>query len=62
VVVKVANEINEILVVYGKTQRRLVVQPIAIASEFYMPNMFKDLIITTRDGSPDISSWQTLSW
>ena len=56
-VFKATDEINETLFVHGQTKRRLQVQPMAQASEFYVPNMFNDRILLTSNGPPDIRGW-----
>ena len=51
------DEINETLFIHGQTKCRLQVQPMAQASEFYVPNMFNDRILLTSKGHPDIRGW-----
>ena len=53
-VVKVSDELNELSFIHGQNKRRLQVQPMEHASEFYVPNMFNDLIVLTTNGYPDI--------
>ena len=56
-VFKAADEINETSFVHGQYKRRLQVQPMAQASEFYVQNMFHDRILLTSKGHPDIRGW-----
>ena len=51
-VVKASNEILEASFVYGQNKRRLPVQPMAQASEFYVPNMFDERIFLYEQRSP----------
>ena len=60
VVARVADEIDESSFVHGSTKRRLALQPMANASEFYVPNMFKDRIVLNAKGYPDISGWSDM--
>jgi hypothetical protein len=60
VVARVADEIDESSFVHGSTKRRLALQPMANASEFYVPNMFKDRIMLNAKGYPDISGWSDI--
>ena len=54
---KVSDELNELSFIHGQNKRRLPVQPMAHASEFYVPNMFNDRILLTSKGHPDIRGW-----
>ena len=56
-VVKASDEILEASFVYGQHKRRLQVQPLAQASEFYVPNGNTDRIVLTTNGHPDIRGW-----
>ena len=56
-VVKASDEILEASFVYGQYKRRLQVQPMAQASEFYVPNGNNDGIVLTTNGRPDIRGW-----
>ena len=53
-VAKVSDELNELSFIHGQNKRRLPIQPMAHASEFYVPNMCNDRIVLTTDGYPDI--------
>ena len=48
-VVKASDELNEVSFLHGQSKRRLQVQPMAHASEFYVANMSNDL-----NGYPNI--------
>ena len=54
------DEINETLFIHGHTKCRPQVQPMAQASEFYVPNMFNDLIVLTTNGYPNIQGWSDI--
>ena len=55
-VLKASDEINEKSFVYGQAKCLLQIQPLAQASEFYVPNGFHDRgALTTND--PDILGW-----
>ena len=56
-VVKASDELNETSFLHGQSKRRLQVQPMAQASEFYVPNIFNDWIVLTTNGYPDIRGW-----
>ena len=56
-VVKATDEFNETSFVHGQTKSRLQVQPMAQASEFYVPNRFNDRILLTSKVHPDIRGW-----
>ena len=56
-VVKATDEINETSFIHGQTKRRLKVDSMAHGSEFYLPNMFKDLVLLTKNSHPDIKGW-----
>ncbi len=51
------HEINRTLEVHGLTKRLLQIQPMAHGSEFYVPNAFKDGVLLTKNGHPDIRGW-----
>ena len=51
-VVKASDEITEKSFVYGQAKRLLQIQPLAQASEFYVPNGFHDRVALTTKGSP----------
>ena len=53
-VVNASDEINEKSIVYGQAKRVLPIQPLAQASEFYVPNGNHDRIALTTNGHPDI--------
>jgi hypothetical protein len=59
VVARVTDEIRvkETLFVHWKPKRQLVIQPIANASEIYMPNMFKDSIALTQQRCQTSVDW-----
>ena len=59
-VVKASNEVNELSFLHGQNKRRLQVQPMAQASEFYVPNMFNDQIVLTTNVYPDIRGWSNI--
>ena len=59
-VVKASNEVNELSFLHGQNKRRLKVQRIVSASEFYVPNMFNDRIVLTTNGYPDIRGWSDI--
>ena len=56
-VVKASDEINEKSFVYGQVKRVLQIQPLALASEFYVTNCNHDRIALTTNGHPDIRAW-----
>ena len=56
-VIKASDEINEKSIVYGQAKRVLPIQPLAQASEFYVPNGNHDRIALTTNGHPDIRAW-----
>ena len=51
-VAKVSDELNELSFIHGQNKRRLQVQPMSYASEFYVPNMFNGQIVLTTNGYP----------
>ena len=51
-VVKASDEINEKSIVYGQAKRVLPLQPLAQASEFYVPNGNHDRIALTTKVTP----------
>ena len=53
-VLKASDEINEKPFVHGQAKRLLQIQPLAQASEFYVPNGFNDRVALTTKGHPDI--------
>ena len=55
--VKASDEINEKSFVYGQAKLVLQIQPLAQASEFYLPNGNHDRIALTTNGHPDIRAW-----
>ena len=57
---KVLDELNELSFIHGQNKRRLQVQPMAHASEFYVPNMFNNRIVLTTNGYPDIRGWSDI--
>ena len=59
-VVNASDELNELSFIHGQNKRRLQVQPMAHASEFYVPNMFNDQIVLTTNGYPDIRGWSDI--
>ena len=61
-VVKASDEILEASFVYGQYKRRLQVQPMAQASEFYVPNGINDRIVLTTNVHPDIRGWANRKW
>ena len=56
-VVKASDEIQEKSFVHGQIKRLLPIQPLAQASEFYVPNGHHDRIALTTNGHPDIRAW-----
>ena len=56
-VIKASDEINQKSIVYGQAKRVLPLQPLAQASEFYVPNGNHDRIALTTNGHPDIRAW-----
>ena len=56
-VVKASDEINEKSFVYAQAMRVLQIQPLAQASEFYVPNGNHDHVVLTTNGHPDIRGW-----
>ena len=56
-VIKASDEINEKSIVHGQAKRVLPIQPLAQASEFYVPNGNRDLIALTTNGHPDMLAW-----
>ena len=61
-VVKTSDEILEASFVYGQHKRRLQVQPLAQASEFYVPNGNTDRIVLTTNGHPISEDGPTENW
>ena len=53
-VAKVSDELIELSFILGQNKRRLQVQQMAHASEFYVPIMYNDRIFLTSNGYPDI--------
>ena len=56
-VIKASDEFNKKSIVYGQAKRVLPLQPLAQASEFYVPNGNHDRIALTTNGNPDIRAW-----
>ena len=56
VVVKATDEINEACFNHGQNKRHYKVDIMAQGSEFYLPNIFRDRIVVTAKGYPDIST------
>ncbi len=58
-VVKATYEINETSFMHGQTKSRLnlKVDSTAKGTEFYVPNIFRDRILLTKDCHPDIRGW-----
>ncbi len=58
--VKATDEINEASFPHGHNKHRYNVDIMAQGSEFYVPNIFRDRIMVTAKGYPDISTWTDL--
>ena len=56
------DEILQASFVYGQHRRRLQVQPLAQASEFYVPNGNADRIVLTTNGHPISEDGPTENW
>ena len=55
-VVKATDQINETFI-HGQTKCRLQIQPSAHGSEFYVPNIFKDQILLTKNSHSNSRGW-----
>ncbi len=56
VVVKATDEINEASFTHGQNKRHYKVDIMAQGSECYVLNIFRDCIVVTAKGYPDIST------
>ncbi len=59
-VVKAKDEINEASFTHGQNKCRYKVDIMAQGSEFYVQNIFRDRVVVTAKGYPDISTWSDL--